>query len=126
MLLKPEKTVFFTLIIMVMAQSCSGPASDQPLLEAEAPLYLEEHLDDARIEGSEVPEDIPTPVEWRFDEPQPEWKPVKPNSKKWKAVKTIQNKYNFVPSQKILLDNIRHWRIIEMWYLSKRVYSPRR
>jgi len=50
----------------------------QTALTAEMPLYLEEHLDDARIEGSKVPEDVPEPVEWRFDEPQPDWKPLKP------------------------------------------------
>jgi arylsulfatase A-like enzyme len=42
------------------------------------PLHLEEHLDAATIVGSEVPADLPVPVEWRFDEPQPDWKPAKP------------------------------------------------
>ncbi len=42
------------------------------------PLYLEDHLDAAHIEGSEVPNDILEPVEWRFDEPQPDWRPAKP------------------------------------------------
>jgi len=40
------------------------------------PLHLEDHLDAATIVGSEVPDDIPEPVEWRFDEPQPGWKPA--------------------------------------------------
>jgi arylsulfatase A-like enzyme len=48
------------------------------VLTADLPLHLEDHLDVARIEGSEVPEDIPAPVEWHFDEPQPDWKPVIP------------------------------------------------
>jgi hypothetical protein len=56
----------------------TDPESDQPLLTAELPLHLEEHLDAARIVGSEVPEDVPSVVEWRFDEPQPEWRPAKP------------------------------------------------
>ncbi|MCK4932752.1 MAG: sulfatase-like hydrolase/transferase, partial [Candidatus Aminicenantes bacterium] len=65
-----------------MAFSCSGPESDQPLLTAEVPLHLEEHIDAAMIEGSEIPEDLPAVVEWRFDEPQPEWSPVDhPDSK---------------------------------------------
>ncbi len=68
--------MFLTLVIMLMAFSCSGPKSDQTLLKAELPLHLEEHLDAAQIEGSEVPADIPEPVEWRFDEPQPDWKPI--------------------------------------------------
>ncbi len=58
--------------------SCSGSPSDSPVLTAEMPLHLEEHLDAATIVGSEVPADVPAPVEWRFDEPQPEWKPVIP------------------------------------------------
>jgi arylsulfatase A-like enzyme len=40
------------------------------------PLHLEEHLDSARVEGSELPEHLPDPVEWRFAEPQPDWKPA--------------------------------------------------
>jgi len=71
---KPKVVMFFTLIIIAIAFSCSGPDSDQPVLTAEVPLHLEEHLDDARIVGSEVPEDVPAPVEWRFDEPQPDWR----------------------------------------------------
>jgi len=53
--------------------SCSGSASDSPVLTAELPLHLEDHLDAATIEGSEVPAEVPEAVEWRFDEPQPEW-----------------------------------------------------
>jgi hypothetical protein len=36
-------------------------------------LHLEEHLDLAQIEGSEVPDDLPDTIEWRFDVPQPDW-----------------------------------------------------
>jgi len=75
---KPKGMMFLTLVIMLLAFSCSGPESDQPLLTADVPLHLEEHLEDAKIEGSEVPEDVPALVEWRFDEPQPDWKPVVP------------------------------------------------
>ncbi|HEX9582743.1 MAG TPA: sulfatase-like hydrolase/transferase, partial [Gemmatimonadales bacterium] len=38
------------------------------------PLHLEDHLDAATITGSEVPANPPQPVEWRFDQPQPDWK----------------------------------------------------
>lgn len=76
-MLKPKRVMFLTLVIMLMAFSCSGPESEQPLLTAEVPLHLEEHLDAARIDGSEVPADVPQPVEWRFDEPQPDWRPSK-------------------------------------------------
>ncbi len=54
--------------------SCSGSPSDSSVLTAEMPLHLEEHLDAATIVGSEVPAELPQPIEWRFDEPQPEWK----------------------------------------------------
>ena len=45
-------------------------------LTAEVPLHLEDHLDTAKIVGSEVPADVPEAIEWRFDEPQPDWKPI--------------------------------------------------
>ncbi len=64
------------LLLFISGGCDSGPAP----LTAETPLHLEEHLDAATIVGSEVPEDIPQAVEWRFDEPQPDWKPwVPPN-----------------------------------------------
>lgn len=47
-------------------------------LAADLPLHLEEHLGAARIEGSAVPKDLPAPVVWSFDAPQPGWKPVVP------------------------------------------------
>ena len=49
---KYKGEMFLTLVIMLMAFSCSGPESDQPLLTTEVPLHLEEHLDAATIEGS--------------------------------------------------------------------------
>ncbi len=58
---KPKGLMFLTLVIMLMAFSCSGPESDQPLLTAELPLHLEEYLEAATIEGSEIPEDLPPP-----------------------------------------------------------------
>jgi hypothetical protein len=53
--------------------SCSGLPSDSPVLTADMPLHLEEHIDAATIVGSEVPSEVPQPIEWRFDEPQPAW-----------------------------------------------------
>ncbi|MFQ5743192.1 MAG: hypothetical protein ACE5HV_06335 [Acidobacteriota bacterium] len=38
------------------------------------PLHLEEQLDAATIEGSEVAAGAPVAVEWRFDQEQPDWK----------------------------------------------------
>ena len=63
------------LLALVLALICAGCDSGPAPLTAEMPLHLEDHLDAATIVGSEVPEDIPQAVEWRFDEPQPDWKP---------------------------------------------------
>ena len=62
------------LLLSVLCLGCGGPAP----LTVDMPLHLEEHLDAATIVGSEVPEDIPEPVEWRFDQPQPDWKATPP------------------------------------------------
>ncbi|MGH7475316.1 MAG: sulfatase family protein [Longimicrobiales bacterium] len=43
-------------------------------MNAELPLHLESHLDAARVSGSELPADPPQSIEWRFDEPQRDWK----------------------------------------------------
>jgi arylsulfatase A-like enzyme len=43
-------------------------------LRVEMPLHLEDHLDAATVTGSEVPADPSQPVEWRFDEPQHDWR----------------------------------------------------
>ncbi len=64
------------LLALVLALICAGCDSGPAPLTAEMPLHLEDHLDAARIEGSEVPTDVPAAVEWRFDEPQPDWKPA--------------------------------------------------
>ncbi len=61
-------------LLLLAAGACSGPPSDSPVLTAEIPLHLEEHLEAATIVGSEVPTDLPQPVVWSFDEEQPEWK----------------------------------------------------
>ena len=55
---------------------CGDREAAQVILTADVPLHLEDHLDAATIEGSEIPTDVPEALEWRFDEPQPEWKPV--------------------------------------------------
>jgi arylsulfatase A-like enzyme len=59
---------------------CSGSdsTSDAPVLTAEMPLHLEEHFEAATLVSSEVPAEVPAAVEWRFDEPQPDWSPVRP------------------------------------------------
>ncbi len=57
-------------IPIILSFGCGGPAP----LTVDMPLHLEEQLDAARIEGSEVPLDVPETIEWRFDQPQPAWK----------------------------------------------------
>jgi len=79
------------LLVVLLAPSCTGSDSGQPLLTAEMPLHLEEHLDAATIVGSEVPADLRQSVEWRFDEAQPDWKPVvtmNPNTRPVKVERT--------------------------------------
>lgn len=64
----------------------SGPL----LLAAQTPMHLEDHLDAAKVVGPDVPADLPA-VEWRFDEPQPDWKPVatlNPHTKPAKVERT--------------------------------------
>jgi arylsulfatase A-like enzyme len=67
-----------TATAVILLQGCSDGSPDSPVLTADVPLHLEEHLGAATLVGSEVPADVPKAVEWRFDEPQPEWKPAKP------------------------------------------------
>ncbi len=76
--------------LSVLLTGCADPGSDAVVLTADLPLHLEDHLDAATIEGSEVPTDLPEAVEWRFDEPQPEWRPAKPVSAQWEAVKPVR------------------------------------
>jgi arylsulfatase A-like enzyme len=93
--------IFLTLVMMLMALSCSGPESDQTLLTAKHPLHLEEHLEAAVIEGSEIPEDIPASVAWHFNELQPDWKPVTPLDPSSKPVRTARTE----DALRLFLDN---------------------
>jgi len=61
-------------LLALLLVNCSGSPSDSPVLTADMPLHLEEHLDAATIEGSELPADGPESIVWRFDEPQPGWR----------------------------------------------------
>ncbi len=74
-------------IAAVLTASCVDAEDPQPAaLTAELPLHLEDHLASARIEGSELPEGLPDAVEWRFDEPRPDWSPVEPLPPEFEAV----------------------------------------
>ncbi|MDA2928455.1 hypothetical protein MYX84_00665 [Acidobacteria bacterium AH-259-O06] len=61
-------------LLSIFASCERGPTP----LTAHVPLHLEDHLDAATIEGSEVPAELPEAAEWGFDEPHPDWKPVVP------------------------------------------------
>ncbi len=74
------------LLPSVLCLGCGQPAP----LTVDMPLHLEDHLDAATIVGSEVPDDIPEPVEWRFDEPQPDWRPATPTGGLWEPVKPVR------------------------------------
>jgi len=63
-------------LLIAWIGACFAPRDVAPVLTADMPLHLEDHLDVALIEGSEMPVDPPDVVEWRFDEPQPDWKPI--------------------------------------------------
>ena len=61
------RPVTFLVVVLAVTPFTTVAAQDSlqhlPLLTAEVPLHLEEHLDAARIVGSEVPEDLPRVVE---------------------------------------------------------------
>ena len=64
-----------SLLVFPLVLLACRPSGPEPL-SVRQPLHLEEHLEAARITGSEVPKDLPEDVEWRFDAPQPEWRPA--------------------------------------------------
>ncbi|MCK5449118.1 MAG: sulfatase, partial [Gemmatimonadetes bacterium] len=66
------------LFISMLAWGCAPGDAGPTVLTADMPLHLEEHIGDATIVGSEVPEDLLQPVEWRFDEPRPGWTTPRP------------------------------------------------
>ena len=64
------------LIGLILTWGCAPGDAGSPVLQADVPLHLEEHLDDANIVGSAVLAEPLAPVEWHFDEAQPDWTPV--------------------------------------------------
>ena len=70
--------IFPATVLGLTLVSCSGSPPGSTVLTADMPLHLEQHLDAATIVGSDVPAGAPTAMEWHFDEPQDDWKPVIP------------------------------------------------
>ena len=75
---RTSSRIFPATVMGLTLVSCLGSPSDSTVLTADMPLHLEQHLDAATIVGSEVPADAPTVMEWHFDEPQEDWKPIVP------------------------------------------------
>ena len=71
-----RREVLSVAIVFILLAGCRS-AEDAPLT-ADMPIHLEEHLDDATIIGSEAPADLRQPMEWHFDEPQPDWRTATP------------------------------------------------
>jgi arylsulfatase A-like enzyme len=65
--------------LILLASGCRRNGSAPPsALTADVPLHLEEHVAEARMEGSVVPKELPKAAEWRFDRPQSAWKALVP------------------------------------------------
>jgi arylsulfatase A-like enzyme len=89
-----KKCMAFALSLCLLAvfgcKGGPGSVSRARALTADVPLHLEDHLDAARIEGSEVPKDLPSPLEWRFDNDTQEWKATAPIYPKMKPLRAAQ------------------------------------
>ncbi len=132
--------IILTAVLLLFGCRDTEP-EQQTALTAEMPLHLEDHLDVAHIEGSEVPEDLPEPVEWRFDEPQPDWKVVDPckfkiDSKPPEVLRTedalriVLTKANAVTRPKrrrqgIVYVDLPDWRYGEWAYVMVRARASR-
>jgi len=73
-----KRLVLALSVCLLASIACKGHAPSTRALTAEVPLHLEDHLDAARITGSEVPKDLPEPLEWRFDKDAQGWKVTAP------------------------------------------------
>ena len=112
-------------LIALFCTACSDP-SDSVVLTADLPLHLEDHLDVATIEGSEVPADLPEPVEWRFDEPQPDWKPAYPFQDSQELVEPVRTsdalritfEEEHLDSCHAVYTNLPGWQLQEWGYVA--------
>jgi len=73
-----ERFWLLSALLMALTAGCAGLETGPAPLTAKVPLHLEEHLDKAHIEGSEVQIEVLDVKEWRFDEPQRDWKAADP------------------------------------------------
>lgn len=75
-LLRLPRQIVVPLTLVLSIAACAKSRDQTPLLTADMPLHLEDHLAAAKVEGAELPETVPATVEWRFSDPQPDWKPT--------------------------------------------------
>ncbi len=79
------------------AGACSGTDGGDSALRADYPLHLEEHLDQARIEGAALPDHAPVPIEWSADEIAADWLPLpKPGSEASTTVEPTEDALRIV------------------------------
>jgi len=77
------------MLAILLVPSCADTVSRQPPLTAEMPLHLADHIASAQVTGSRPPTDQPR-VEWRFDEPQADWQPVRSDLAPWLDVQPVR------------------------------------
>src|SRR5512139_1557917 len=65
-------------ICVIAAFCCQGCRPTERALKANVPLHLEDHIDAARITGSDLPKNLAEPLEWRFDQDLSGWKATVP------------------------------------------------
>ncbi|MHC4557467.1 MAG: hypothetical protein ACYS80_09200, partial [Planctomycetota bacterium] len=85
-----EPVTFDILSIRVIPREAESAADDAGVRTVGGATETDSAPDTAQIEGSEVSKDLPKAIEWRFDEPQPDWKPVKPMPTELEAVKPVR------------------------------------
>jgi hypothetical protein len=68
--------LFWLFIFAALAFGCDRKAFDSPVLTAKVPLHLEEHLQEASLEGSGLPNPDAEPISWSFDSLGHGWIPV--------------------------------------------------
>jgi len=71
---------------MIALAGCTDVDDERETLSVQMPLHLEGHIGSAQVTGSLPPSDQPR-MEWRFDEPQPGWKPVRSDATPWMEVR---------------------------------------
>ena len=71
----PRVAVFPSLSVFAIAASWGCGSSPGPL-DSRTALHLEDHLETAEIESAGPSTGALREIEWKFDEPRPEWKPV--------------------------------------------------